>query len=92
MTILITGSSRGIGAAIQAALTEAGATVIGHGTASGIPADFSDPAGPTALWNAALEQAGGAIDVLINNGGCSRRHRSPMTTGPRSGSGRCGST
>ncbi len=69
MTILLTGSSRGIGAAIHAALTEAGAIVIGHGTASGIPADFSDPEGPTALWNAALEQAGGAIDVLINNAG-----------------------
>ena len=69
MTILLTGSSRGIGAAIHAALTDAGASVIGHGTASGIPADFSDHAGPTALWNAALEQAGGAIDVLIYNAG-----------------------
>ena len=69
MTILLTGSSRGIGAAIHAALTDAGASVIGHGTASGIPADFGDPAAPTALWNAALDQAGGAIDVLINNAG-----------------------
>ena len=69
MTILLTGSSRGIGAAIHAALTDAGASVIGHGTASGIPADFSDPAAATALWNTALEQAGGAIDVLINNAG-----------------------
>ena len=69
MTILLTGSSRGIGAAIHHALTDAGATVIGHGTASGIPADFADPAAPTALWNAALAQAGGTIDVLINNAG-----------------------
>ncbi|WP_380778162.1 SDR family NAD(P)-dependent oxidoreductase [Sphingomonas sp. R86520] len=69
MTILLTGSSRGIGAAIHGALTAAGAAVIGHGTASGIPADFADPAAPTALWNAALERAGGAIDVLINNAG-----------------------
>ncbi|KQN29757.1 SDR family NAD(P)-dependent oxidoreductase [Sphingomonas sp. Leaf38] len=69
MTILLTGSSRGIGAAIHRALTDAGVSVIGHGTASGIPADFADPAGPTALWNAALEQAGGTIDVLINNAG-----------------------
>ncbi len=69
MTILLTGSSRGIGAAIHAALTDAGVSVIGHGTASGIPADFSDPAAATALWNAALEQADGAIDVLINNAG-----------------------
>ena len=74
MTILLTGSSRGIGAAIHQALTDAGATVIGHkstngGSAHGLPADFADPAGPTALWNAALKQAGGAIDVLINNAG-----------------------
>jgi len=69
MTILLTGSSRGIGAAIHTTLTDAGATVIGHGTRSGIPADFADPAAPAALWRQALEQAGGAIDILINNAG-----------------------
>ena len=74
MTILLTGSSRGIGAAIFTALTDAGATVIGHstrigGTASGIPADFSVPAAPAAWWDAALAQAGGTIDVLVNNAG-----------------------
>ena len=67
--ILLTGSSRGIGAATFAALTEAGAHVIGHGTASGIAADFSDPAAPAALWDAAVAQAGGTIDVLVNNAG-----------------------
>lgn len=69
MSILLTGSSRGIGAAIFDALTTAGASVIGHGTRSGIPADFADPAAPQALWNAALDQAGGTIDVLVNNAG-----------------------
>ncbi|WP_375419901.1 SDR family NAD(P)-dependent oxidoreductase [uncultured Sphingomonas sp.] len=67
--ILLTGSSRGIGAATADALAAAGATVIGHGTASGIPADFADPAAPAALWNAALDRADGAIDVLVNNAG-----------------------
>lgn len=68
-TILLTGSSRGIGAATAAALADAGATVIGHGTASGIAADFADPAAPAMLWATALERAGGAIDVLVNNAG-----------------------
>jgi len=68
-SILLTGSSRGIGAATALALSSAGARVIGHGTQSGIAADFDDPAGPEALWRTALEQAGGTIDVLVNNAG-----------------------
>ena len=68
-TILLTGSSRGIGSATADILRAAGATVIGHGTASGIPADFTDPSAPAMLWKAALDQAGGTIDVLINNAG-----------------------
>jgi NAD(P)-dependent dehydrogenase (short-subunit alcohol dehydrogenase family) len=67
--ILLTGSSRGIGAATLTALEAAGATVIGHGTASGIPANFADPAAPRALWETALERCDGQIDVLINNAG-----------------------
>ena len=69
MNILITGSSRGIGAAIATALARPGVTLIGHGTRSGIPADFADPAAPARLWTEALAQAGGAIDVLVNNAG-----------------------
>ncbi len=67
--ILLTGSSRGIGAAIATTLDQPGIALIGHGTSSGIPADFADPAGPAALWQAALDQLGGQIDVLINNAG-----------------------
>ena len=67
--ILLTGSSRGIGAAIAAKLDRPDVALIGHGTRSGIPADFSDPAAPRALWDAALERLGGTIDVLINNAG-----------------------
>ncbi len=69
MTILLTGSSRGIGAAILTSLRARGAAVIGHGTRSGIPADFDEPGAPAALWREALDQAGGAIDVLVNNAG-----------------------
>ncbi|KQM63350.1 3-oxoacyl-ACP reductase [Sphingomonas sp. Leaf17] len=72
--ILLTGSSRGIGAAAAVALNAAGTNVIGHrtaagGTARGIAADFADPDGASGLWAAALDQAGGTIDVLVNNAG-----------------------
>lgn len=72
-TILLTGSSRGIGAATRELLEARGATVIGHSTRgdgeSEVAADFSDPGAPAQLWEEALELAGGNIDVLINNAG-----------------------
>jgi NAD(P)-dependent dehydrogenase (short-subunit alcohol dehydrogenase family) len=68
--ILLTGSSRGIGAAIAEALgSRDDVRLIGHGTKSGIAADFTDPAAPQALWRAALDALDGRIDVLINNAG-----------------------
>ena len=70
--ILLTGSTRGIGAAIHAALIAAGATVVGHGSRDGdgiIGADLAEPGAGDRLWDAALERLGGRIDVLINNAG-----------------------
>nr|WP_310524946.1 SDR family oxidoreductase [Polymorphobacter sp.] len=70
--ILLTGASRGIGAATRIALTAAGHNVIGHSTAGGdgcIAADFAAPRAADALWETALDAAGGRIDALVNNAG-----------------------
>jgi len=83
-TVLVTGGSRGIGAAIVRAAHRDGATVVLHyGSATAaarvvaddlgdrihlVRGDLSDPAAPDVIWSAALEAAG-RIDVLVNNAG-----------------------
>jgi 3-oxoacyl-[acyl-carrier protein] reductase len=64
--ILLTGASRGIGAAITERLANEDIKLIGIRSADG---DLADPATPARLWNSALERLGGRIDVLINNAG-----------------------
>ncbi len=77
---LVTGSTRGIGAAIATALELRGVTVIGHGSrppslaeAEIIGADLVEPSAPQALWEEALDRAkqhgSGRIDILVNNAG-----------------------
>jgi 3-oxoacyl-[acyl-carrier protein] reductase len=72
MNILLTGASRGIGAATLEALNSAGHRVEGHSTRGGnglIAGDLSDPQSPRKIWEAALERSGGRIDALVNNAG-----------------------
>lgn len=71
--ILLTGASRGIGAAAAAMLRERGARVVGQSTRGDgdaiLPCDFSRPGAARALWDAALDAFKGNIDVLVNNAG-----------------------
>ena len=72
MNILLTGATRGIGAAALTALRAGGATVVGHGTRDDgdtVGADLAQPGAADRLWDAALDRLGGRIDVLVNNAG-----------------------
>jgi NAD(P)-dependent dehydrogenase (short-subunit alcohol dehydrogenase family) len=64
--ILISGASRGIGAAIASALSSDTTKVVALSSADG---DLADPATPGRIWNRALAHLDGRIDVLINNAG-----------------------
>ncbi|WP_070151592.1 SDR family NAD(P)-dependent oxidoreductase [Sphingobium phenoxybenzoativorans] len=63
--ILLTGASRGIGAAIAETLKPGNRLF----AASSRDADLSAEGAADALWDNALDALGGRIDVLINNAG-----------------------
>lgn len=64
--ILVTGASRGIGAAITAAFDPAHTAIV---ALSSKDSDLADPAAPSLLWDHALTRLDGRIDILINNAG-----------------------
>jgi 3-oxoacyl-[acyl-carrier protein] reductase len=64
--IVLTGASRGIGAAIAAALSRPGVRLVALSSKDG---DLADPAVPAQLWRDALARLDGRVDVLINNAG-----------------------
>ena len=72
MNILITGASRGIGAAAYASLKSRGHQVVGHSTRGSdelVAGDLEDSAAPARIWATALDRLGGRIDVIVNNAG-----------------------
>ncbi|HWN36258.1 MAG TPA: SDR family NAD(P)-dependent oxidoreductase, partial [Pseudonocardia sp.] len=87
---LVTGGSRGLGAAIAQRLLDAGATVVAAArsatpdTPAGakfVPADLRTPRSVRALADAALEQLGG-LDILIDNAGAGRVYTDGALTIP----------
>lgn len=75
--VLVTGSSRGIGAAIRESLEIRGVRVIGHSTRGNyesgdeneIAADFNSTFAVQSLWEEALAMADGEIAAVVNNAG-----------------------
>src|SRR5688572_16449493 len=71
MNILLTGASRGIGAATYERLRAAGHDVVGHSTRGGdglVAGDLALAESPRKIWEEAVARLG-RMDALVNNAG-----------------------
>lgn len=77
--ILVTGSSRGIGAAAREAMSRRGVNVVGHATRASddgtIAADFANPIAVQELWEQTLDLCDGQLDAIVNNAGLFEANR-----------------
>ena len=64
---LVLGASRGLGAAIAAALAAEGVTVLGASRSGDYPVDLADKASVAALIDKVRSEGG--VDILVNNSG-----------------------
>ncbi|GAA0572293.1 SDR family oxidoreductase [Paractinoplanes ferrugineus] len=87
---IVTGGSRGIGAAIVQRLLDGGASVVTTARtatdetpkgATFLPGDISTLAGVQAFAEAALRELGG-VDIVVNNAGAARTHLGGISTIP----------
>jgi 3-oxoacyl-[acyl-carrier protein] reductase len=67
---VVTGASRGIGAAVARLLEAEGANVLGVSRTAGFEADVTEPAAAERIVDE-CEERFGAVDVLVNNAGTS---------------------